>query len=712
MTENPDRPRPFHLLLIKPSHYDDDGYVIQWWRSSLPSNSLAAVYGIAQDCAQRRVLGEDVEIRIRALDETNTRIDPRRLIREMGADGGQALVGMVGVQSNQYPRALDIARRFREAGLPVVIGGFHVSGCLAMLKQLPRELQEALDLGISLFAGELEGRLDGLLADAAEGRLKPVYDYLNDLPDMTGKPTPYLPPDRVRLTMGKRASFDAGRGCPYLCSFCTIINVQGRKSRHRDADDVERLIRANAADGIGNFFITDDNFARNRNWEPIFDRVIELRESGMDIRLVIQVDTQSHRIPRFIEKAGRAGVTRAFIGMENINPDSLKAAQKGQNKITDYRAMLQAWHRAGVLTYAGYIIGFPTDTPESIRRDIEIVKRELPIDIMEFFILTPLPGSKDHQRLVEEGVPLDPDMNNYDTQHVTADHPRMSKAEWEAIYREVWDLYYTDEHVATILRRARAWGYDPKQMLAQAVRLPRARRLRGDAPPRGGPDQAQGAAGPSPRLPDRESARFLPAVCLGVGRQVRGCLWHASALQTHPECRHGGHETRALQRHRDAACRAGGGGDARAVHRHRLRPGVRRETADAGGTAWQGGLQRNLAAVGLVRRAVRWDSTTRVDVPQLEREHDGRQREGQAVGEDDGPGVQENAVDAPQGDAGGEHQVHPQRDGACVPGAEGAHHLRNESGRGQKGGKCADQLVAGERHGACPRVSDRAAFLC
>jgi hypothetical protein len=179
------------------------------------------------------------------------------------------------------------------------------------------------------------------------------------------------------------------------------------------------------------------------------------------------VDTQSHRIPRFIEKAGRAGVTRTFIGMENINPDSLKTAQKGQNKITDYRAMLQAWHAAGVLTYAGYIIGFPNDTPESIRRDIEIIKRELPIDIMEFFVLTPLPGSKDHQRLVEAGVALDPDMNNYDTQHVTMDHPAMSKSEWEGIYREVWDLYYTEEHVATVLRRSRAWGYDPKHMLAK-----------------------------------------------------------------------------------------------------------------------------------------------------------------------------------------------------------------------------------------------------
>ena len=457
----------FRILLIKPSHYDDDGYVIQWWRSSLPSNSLASVYAIAQDCAKRQVLGEDVKIQVQALDETNTRVDPEHLIKGLYSAGGKALVGLVGVQSNQYPRALDIARRFRAAGLPVVIGGFHVSGCLAMLEHKPAEIQEALEAGITLFSGELEGRMDSLLRDVMNGELKPVYNYLSDLPDMTGTPTPFLPADRVRLTMGKRSSFDAGRGCPYLCSFCTIINVQGRKSRHRTAEDVERLVRTNAGEGISNFFITDDNFARNANWEEIFDRLIQLRESGIQITLVIQVDTQSHRIPRFIEKAGQAGVTRAFIGMENINPDALKAARKGQNRITDYRAMLQAWHRAGVLTYAGYILGFPADTPETIRRDIEIIKRELPVDILEFFILTPLPGSQDHQRLVEAGAPLDPDMNNYDLQHVTMDHPKMSRAEWQGIYREAWDLYYSPEHVATVLRRARAWGYNPRQMMSK-----------------------------------------------------------------------------------------------------------------------------------------------------------------------------------------------------------------------------------------------------
>jgi radical SAM superfamily enzyme YgiQ (UPF0313 family) len=458
----------FHLLLIKPSHYDDDGYVIQWWRSSLPANSLAAVYGIALDSIERKALGDNVEIRIHALDETNTRIRPDRLIRDLRKEGGKVLVGLVGVQSNQFPRAVDIARPFREAGFPVVIGGFHVSGCLAMLKETPSEIQEAMDMGISIFAGELEGRLDGLLQDVWNDEMKPLYDYLKELPDIDGSPTPFLPEERVNLTMGKRSSFDAGRGCPYLCSFCTIINVQGRKSRHRTAEDVERLVRANAAQGVRNFFITDDNFARNTNWREIFDRLIEIREGeGLEITLVIQVDTQAHRIPGFVEKAGRAGVTRAFIGMESINPDSLKTAKKGQNKITDYRRMLQAWHNAHVLTYAGYILGFPGDTPETIRRDLEIIKRELPVDILEFFILTPLPGSRDHQQLVEAGARLDPDMNNYDLQHVCADHPDMTKEEWERIYREAWDIYYSPEHVETVLRRSVAWGYKPGEMLAK-----------------------------------------------------------------------------------------------------------------------------------------------------------------------------------------------------------------------------------------------------
>ena len=126
----------------------------------------------------------------------------------------------------------------------------------------------------------------------------------------------------------------------------------------------------------------------------IDDRLIEMREQeGLTLHFLIQVDTLCHRIPNFIAKAARAGCTRVFIGLENINPDNLIAAKKRQNKITDYREMLQQWRAHGALTCAGYIIGFPSDTKESILRDIEIIKRELPLDILEFFLLTPLPGS-------------------------------------------------------------------------------------------------------------------------------------------------------------------------------------------------------------------------------------------------------------------------------------------------------------------------------
>lgn len=451
--------RRFQLILIKPSHYDDDGYVIRWWRAMIPSNSLAALYGIAADCAEREVLGPGVGVDIKVIDETNTRVNIPELLSLLARNGNFGMVGLIGVQSNQYPRALDIARPFRAAGIPVSMGGFHVSGCLSMLDGKAVELDACREMGISMFAGEAEGRLDKVLQDAAYGQLEPVYNFMNDLPGIGGTPVPFLRKENIQHTLGLSSSFDAGRGCPYQCSFCTIINVQGRKSRFRSADDIEKLVRMNWAQGIHKFFITDDNFARNRDWEAIFDRLIELREKdGIPLGLMIQVDTLCHKIPNFIEKSKRAGVTRVFIGLENVNPDNLTAAKKNQNKITEYRKMLLAWKAQGIMTLVGYILGFPADTPESIRRDIQIIQHELPLDVIEFFVLTPLPGSEDHQTLWRKGVEMDGDLNTYDVEHVCTAHDKMSREEWETVYREAWSLYYSPEHVKTLLRRAVATG--------------------------------------------------------------------------------------------------------------------------------------------------------------------------------------------------------------------------------------------------------------
>ncbi len=451
----------FALVLIKPSHYDDDGYVIQWFRSAIPSNSLACLYGLALECAENKVLGGDAEFEIHAFDETNTVIHHKK-IAELVNNADDGMVMLVGVQSNQFPRALDIAAPLREKGMKVAIGGFHVSGTISMLKDRDPYVQKALDMGVSLFAGEAEGRLGQVLIDAFADKLQPVYNFMDDLPNIAGVATPLLPAERVHLTAGATTSFDAGRGCPFACSFCTIINVQGRKSRRRSPEDIERIVRANVEQGLHSFFITDDNFARNKDWEIILDKLIDLREvEKLNISFIIQVDTLCHKLPNFIEKSKRAGVKRVFIGLENINPDSLLGAKKRQNKITDYRQMLLAWKHAGIVTYCGYILGFPGDTQESVLRDIEIIKRELPVDLLEFFYLTPLPGSEDHKKLHESGVAMDEDLNKYDLNHDVTAHSQMSRENWRETYRKAWETYYTDEHVETVLRRCIATGTSP-----------------------------------------------------------------------------------------------------------------------------------------------------------------------------------------------------------------------------------------------------------
>ena len=500
----------FHVEIIKPSHYDKDGYVIQWWKAWIPSNSMACIYAIAEDCAARKVLGDNVAIEVDAYDEMNIRIPVERIARRINQPGHAGLVCLAGVQSNQFPRAMAIARQFRARGVAVAIGGFHVSGCMAMLKELTPELKEAVDLGIILYAGEAEEHFEAFLQDVHAGAARPIYNYMNDLPNLQEQTIPYLPRRLVQRYDGVLSSFDAGRGCPFQCSFCTIINVQGRKSRYRSGDDIERIVRQNAAQGISRFFITDDNFARNKNWEAIFDRLIELREQGLKITFLIQVDTLAHKIHGFIEKAARAGCKYAFIGLESINPENLVQMKKNQNRITEYRKMFQAWKQAGMITYAGFILGLPGDTPASVKRDIDIIQKELPVDLLEFTILTPLPGSEDHQKLTEQGVWMDPDLNKYDLETVTVEHPQMSRDEWQRTYWDAWNWYYSDEHVERMMRRNLAYGINPVRILRGVLQVYGAMNFEGVHPQQCGYVRRKDRTQRRPELPRAPALIFYP----------------------------------------------------------------------------------------------------------------------------------------------------------------------------------------------------------
>ncbi len=458
----------FFVELIKPSHYDNNGYVIQWWKSFSISNSLSTLYSLTLNSAERKILGENVEIIVNIYDEYNTVLPISEIIRNIQQNENRGVIGLVGVQTNQFPRSVDIARPFREVGIPVIIGGFHVSAAIAVLEEIPPEVQVAKDMGITLFSGEAEGRFDQLLSDAYHQKLKPIYNVVGDRPDLQGQPTPFSPQSIIKKTLSSGIHIDTSRGCPFDCSFCTIINIQGQQSRFRSTEDVEKMIRSYSKklDKKPNFFFTDDNFARNKNWEAIFDRLIELREKeNFKVKFGLQADAKAHKVPRFIDKASRAGCNTVFIGMESINAENLKAANKPQNNVEEYREMLLAWRSKRVVTMAGYILGFPADTPESIESDIKTIQKEIPIDILMFFVLTPLPGSMDHKGMLQRGEWMEPDLNKFDSEHATIKHPKMSGEEWEGIFRKAWDIYYSPKHVEKLLHQALRDGIRPSRLI-------------------------------------------------------------------------------------------------------------------------------------------------------------------------------------------------------------------------------------------------------
>jgi radical SAM superfamily enzyme YgiQ (UPF0313 family) len=456
--------KKFRIYLIKPSKYDDDGYVIRYWKGVLPSNTLACLYALTKDVQDRRILGEDLEWEIVLIDDTVQKPPYETIIRQAKEPDTKTIVILVGVQSNQFPRAEDIALKLRKCGVDILIGGFHVSGAIATLPELPAELQEMRDAGVTLVAGEAEGgHWEMMLHDALEGKLQPVYNFLGDLPDISDSPVPEVPPGTMsRYALSHFGTLDCGRGCPFGCSFCTVINVQGRKMRYRNVDKILTKIRENYhKHKITDYFFTDDNFCRNKNWEAITDGLIHMREKeGIPVKFMMQIDTQSHKVPGFVEKTARAGCIQAFIGMESLNEENLVAVQKTQNKTGQFRELVDAFHRAGIATHLAYIIGFQFDTVESVKRDVDRLV-SLEAAQASFFMMTPLPGSMDYKAFLEKGMVRDVDLNNYDTFHETHRHPLMDPGQWLGAYEDAWRTFYDTENMKRIIRNApkdRAWG--------------------------------------------------------------------------------------------------------------------------------------------------------------------------------------------------------------------------------------------------------------
>jgi tRNA A37 methylthiotransferase MiaB len=452
----------FRIVLIKPSKYDDNGYVIRFWRGVLPSNTLNVLHGLTEDVKQRRALG-DIEIEVVTFDETAEKLPVKKIIHWSRRPRTKLLVCLVGVQTNQFPRAFDLAKQFRAQGIDVMMGGFHTSGTVSMLGEQEPDIQELFREGITAISGEVEGKWEGILTDCLSGRLKPLYHYAGDLQnlvDINDAPLPVTSPKTMKhFAKPQFGTADTSRGCPFACSFCTIINVQGRKMRERSPESIAELARRNYLEhGVTFYFFTDDNFARKKLWRETFEEIIKLREEGIKITFMMQVDL-AKKPKDFVALAAKAGCTQVFIGMESVNPENLKAEGKAQNKVEEYQNIIKEWHDAGIVVHTGYIVGLPWDDKEGVKRDTEYLMDVIQPDQASFFMLTPLPGSQDHKEMKQRGDWMDPDFNKRDSFHATIQHPRMSAEEWTEAYEDAWKSFYSKENMIRVLSR---WSHNPR----------------------------------------------------------------------------------------------------------------------------------------------------------------------------------------------------------------------------------------------------------
>jgi radical SAM superfamily enzyme YgiQ (UPF0313 family) len=454
--------KKFRIVLIKPSKYDDDGYVIRFWKGVLPSNTLNVLHGLTEEIKESGVFG-DLRLEIVTFDETAEKLPVKKIIGWSRRRSTKLVVGLVGVQTNQFPRAFDLARQFRAAGIDVIMGGLHTSGTINMLGDQEPDIQALVKESITIVSGEVEENWGEILADALRGRLKPIYSFAQDLQnlvDIGSAPLPVISPKTMRhFAKPSFGTADTSRGCPFACSFCTIINVQGRKMRERSPDSIAAMLRRNYREhGVSFYFFTDDNFARKKLWRETFEEIIKLRKDGIKVSFMIQVDLA--RKPKdFVRLAAEAGCTQVFIGMESVNPQNLEAEGKGQNHVEEYQQIINEWHDAGIVVHTGYIIGLPFDTRKQVPQDIRYLMDVIQPDQASFFMLTPLPGSHDHREMKKRGEWMDPDFNKRDSFHATIKHPSMTAEEWFQAYDDAWKCFYSKENMIKILSR---WNHHPR----------------------------------------------------------------------------------------------------------------------------------------------------------------------------------------------------------------------------------------------------------
>ena len=417
---------PLRVVLVKPSKYGVDGTVERFRRGFMPNSTLPYLASLTP-----RRLG-DRRVEIHAIDEyVETDLEYLRLLQ--AEPGCETVLALVGVQSHQFQRALDLAAYARSHGVAhVVIGGPHPMTCETTLLQ---------GRGVSFALAEAERIWPRILADACDGGLRPTYGADQRWESQLDPPALVPPPERaLRRYAVQMLGVYPARGCPYRCSFCSVIKIAGRRMRSQPIETTMTTLRAAKAGGVLLVMFTTDNFNKYPEAATLLQAMIDER---LDLPFFVQCDAQVVQQPDFVDLLGRAGCYQMFVGVESFNRETLLGAKKCQNHPERYGEIVRLCREHGIGSHFSNIIGFPGDTEAEILEHLHVL-RSLRPDVASFYILTPIPGTEQYDDFLARGLITERNLDRFDATHPTWEHPHLGHAQLAALlarcYREFYSL--------------------------------------------------------------------------------------------------------------------------------------------------------------------------------------------------------------------------------------------------------------------------------
>jgi radical SAM superfamily enzyme YgiQ (UPF0313 family) len=290
-------------------------------------------------------------------------------------------------------RAYQIALKFRQRGIPVVMGGPHASS-------LPLEVKEHVD---AVVVGEAEDVWKGLIEDFRKGCLKPFYKA-DTYCSMKGFPPPRLDLLRKDAYMTVNC-VQTTRGCPHRCDFCHVTHFFGKTYRCRPVEEVIDEVRVLEGEFV---VFVDDNIAGNRAYaKELFARLKPLKKKWAS-----QASVTLTRDPELLRLAAESGCVSLFLGIESLSSENLEEVNKGFNQVQQFEEAIRALHDHDIMIVAGFIFGLDHDDEGVFERTLRFCERNR-IELPSFFILTPLPGTPLFQRMDAEGRLLHKDWVKY-----------------------------------------------------------------------------------------------------------------------------------------------------------------------------------------------------------------------------------------------------------------------------------------------------------